>query len=268
MAEWVSALERWQDTKTKFQEITGEKKPTPKGFLAKTFGHTGLTKALTSADSAVAKLQEAQYMPEGEKRTRALEKAFAEGDKVLKSLKKECGSYMNFLEREAEAEKAEERVKTPRYRAIKMLKAELDQIIANFDQTFDGVKVTSNPDLTVNEKYAQMTKKALASACKSAASAIKKVKAEPTAATYNGLFHTEDSPGRKISVQMVQAIRFGLPSGSVDATAVKEMFEDWKTVNSPKAQIANNATENQVLGWIKDFSDAVKYAVRYCDELE
>lgn len=266
-ANWVSAYDRWQDTKSKFQQLTGEKKPKPKGFVAQAFGHTGLTKALHGADESIESLEEAQFMPSGEKRDKALAEAIAQGDKILKTMEKECGGYAAFLKKEADDDKADEGQKSQRYRAIKMMKAELDQLVANYDQRLSSIKVFNDNALSKQQQLTKNVKKSMIAACKTAALAIKKVKADPTSGTYNDLFYTSDGPGRQINVQLAQAIKFELPVGTVDPEVAKGKLADWNAQGSAKSQISESATEEQVLALIKEFAAAVKFAIRYCDEL-
>lgn len=265
---WESVSARWKKAKKEFETLTGVKKPSPKGFFKSAFNTSGLTAAMSDADKAGEKLDKASATG----KSKDVAAALKSGRSAYTKLCKASGSYLDVLEREAKSEQADKREKTTLYRGLKVLKAELEWIESALMQKIDQIETTYDERLTTSQKYAKQILAGLQKSCKSGLVSVKRVKADPTPATYNGEFYTTNSPGRQINVQLASAVRFAkqglVPSVSVDPDTVKEMLAPWNAQNSEKARLDEDATRKQVLDTLGEFERALKFAVRYCADLE
>ena len=261
----MSYLSRWETAKTKFENATGEKKPKPKGFFNSFFNHTGLTGALKDMDAIVPLLQPGAIKEaEGPK---VLAKAEEKSAKLTKSI----NEYLKILERDAKMEKADNNAKTDLYRNLKVLTAELKAIDASAIQVVDAKKINMRTDISVKEKAGKMMKTALASACANAVLAVKKVQATPTAATFNDLFCTSDTPARKVQVQLIAA-RNQLAAGKlkqldVDPGYIAEKFNPWQGQGTPMSSVPDTAQKQVVIARIEQFKSLLKLAHHYSEQL-
>jgi hypothetical protein len=256
-------LDRWEAAKTKFENATGVKKPKPKGFFNSFFNHTGLTTALKETDAVLDELPRTK--PED------VPKLLKKGDEKIPKLTKAINDYVKVLEKDAKDEMADNNGKTDLYKHLKVLSTELKAINAHAINTLESTKITQQTNLSAKEQAAKMMKTGLASACAYAVAAVKKVQAEPTPDTFNKLFKTNDSPGRKVQVQLVNArnqLKEGkLKSLDIDPGFLAEKLTPWQSESSPNNVLPNTATKQDVLNRLEEFKGLLKLALHYSEQL-
>jgi methionine synthase II (cobalamin-independent) len=255
--------ERWEAAKNAFETKTGVKKPKPSGFFKNYFNHTNLSKSIVAMDVA---LQKAEVAKEKDK-AGLVEKAKA----PVKAVASAVTSYVRTLDDAVDAEYSDKNQKTVLYRELKILKAELKTIAAQGAQKIDGWEVAAG-DGTPMEKAGKMANKGLASCCANGVLAVKKVKADPTAATYNALFNLSDSPARKIRAQFVAIAAMKdkgeLPNFRQTPKSLLDGLLPWNHVGMHKAVLPDDATQQDVVGRIDEFVVQLKSATDYSAQLK
>lgn len=257
--------ERWETAKTAFHATTGVKKPQPKGFFAAAFNYTDLSGSIEKCDKVLNELERAKPKDKPDL-IKSSKKAHETASKAVKK-------YLDVLEEAADQEKADKAEKTTYYRAIKTLKAELEAIRVGIDQFIDQQQVALEGGGGMVQA-AKLMAKGLEKSCADAIVAAKKIKLDPTPATYNQLMASAaNTPGRKVQIQLQTAARMQGAGElthrfSVDPNHVAEMFNPWQGQNSANSRVADDATAEDVLGLLSEFTKALKLAVRFSDEVK
>jgi hypothetical protein len=255
--------ERWEAAKNAFETKTGQKKPKPSGFFKNYFNHTNLTKSIEAMDAALQKADTAKLKD----KPGLVEKCKA----PVKAVASAVTSYVRTLDDAVEAEYSDKNQKTVLYRELKILKAELKTIAAQGAQRLDGMLVVAEGG-TAMEQAGKMANKGLAACCANGVLAVKKVKADPTPATYNALFNLSDSPARKIRVQFValQKLRDDetIPAFRQSPKSLLDGLAPWNQVGMLKAVLPDDATQQDVLARIDEFVVQLKSATDYSAQLK
>ncbi len=255
--------QRWTTAKTKFEDSTGVKKPKPTGVFNKFFNHTSLTAALAECDGNVGIM--ATAAPKDKP------KLLVAAEKSVPKMSTAISTYVKVLEDSANDEKSDAKAKTELYRHLKLLIAELKAIDAHAHTTLSSVKIAMDTTLNAQQIGAKNMQNMLKAALANANLAVKAVQADPTPTTFNKYFDTNDTPGRKVQVQLVAAAdqqdTGKIPAVIVDPRNVAEMFTPWQAQLKPKTKLLLTATKEQVTARINEFKEVLKFAQRYSDAL-
>lgn len=264
-------VDQWEDAKSEFERITGEKKKS-KSKLAGSVFSKGLTPSLKSLEKKLDALQVANDQPT--KDAKSIAKAVAAARKEQEAAEKTGEKYKASLKSDADDDIADNRgQKTELSKGLKYLVAEIDRLLAVARQKIDTLEI-ANSGLAGKEQYYKMVVPSLVSATKVSIAAIKKVKADPTPATWKSLFYVTDPPGRKMHVQLQAAVRANqegaFPNLSVDPAVLVERLDDWRgsppTYTGP--QIHDDAPPEEILDRLEVIRSTTQAVVRYLEELQ
>lgn len=253
--------QQWEKAKREFEALTGKHKPKESKGIFNAFGsHTGLSGALKKCEKALTACDTTNSTDakEGKKVVAAFQAASKDFSKAKKS-------YVDVLQKAiyAEFDKREEKdFKTNYEKALKFLvkelgglEASIESAVAMYTQKFDEAA----KDLSVEQKMLKNWEKNINGALARAAAGVAKVKAKPTAETYNELFPTL---ARDITMQLVFARKIdGLVA---DPDFFKKKLDPWanQSNNGEPVKVPQDATAKQILDYMKEFSAACKGIVQ------
>lgn len=263
-------LSDWEKAKKEFESITGKSKPKPNGLFAKAFNHSGLTGDLKTCDKRVDAIE--AEVKDMAKRT----KLIVEGKKHVPAIAKSAASYLKVLEDAIKDETSDNAgAKTTYSKGLKFLKASLDAIEKTYETKISSYEIANDATTTGFVKATKMVHKSLISTIAIATAGAKKIKASPTAATFNEIFNTSDNVARKVQVQLVQADNAHkkglLPPDArkrVDPRLIADMLTPWQAGGKGEAIAAPTWTTAQVIGKLAEFLKILKLANAYCDDLD
>lgn len=260
---------KWETAKTEFTRITGKSKPKPQGLIAKAFNHSGLSGDLAKCDKLID-------AAEGESRNLVKKATLIEaGRKFIPTIEKSASAYMKTLETAAKDEIADNAEKTTYAKGLKYLRTQLDALEKAYEAKINAFIVANDQTTSVSEKAAKMVLKSLTSTIANAAAGAKKIKADPTPATFDEIFKTSDNAARKVQVQLIaadsaQKKKF-LPEAAsrrVDPRTVADMFTPWQAGGKGEAFAKPGWGKTEVLAALTDFSKMLKLAGAFRDDLE
>lgn len=261
----------WEKAKKEFESVTGKSKPKPKGLIASAFNSTGLTSDLKTCDKMISAI-------ELENKDMAKKKKLIDaGKKHVPVFAKSAASYLKVLDDAVKTEVADNAgEKTVFAKGLKLLRSTLDALEKSYEAKINAYEV-ANDDSTPGalEKATKMVQKSLVSTIATAKMGSKKIKADPTPATFNEVFNKPDNVARKVQVQLVQAAaahkKGALPEAAlrrVDPRHIADLLTPWQAGGKGKAIADPNWTETQVLARLAEFLKLLALANAYSDDLE
>jgi hypothetical protein len=197
----------WTDAKTKFEKDTDAKKPVQTGKIL--FISYRKSTGIESALEAIDKLCPGTAKLEGQS-----SEVLAKAEPLLAELKKKVGAYKGELDKAIKAEKPD-KANSGTYRALKVLLASLDEIVAAVENDFGrgqaGVKATRElyqGAAGAVLKILQPIRSGIDMNCKKGISVAQKLLSEPTPANFNAAF-----PGaaRDITQQVGNLYKYSFP---------------------------------------------------------
>ncbi|PGH57819.1 hypothetical protein CRT60_07515 [Azospirillum palustre] len=253
--------QQWDKAKKEFEALTGKHKPKESKGIFNAFGsHTGLSGSLKKCEKALTACDTVNStdVKEGKK----VVAAFLAASKDFSKAKK---GYLEVLQKEIYAEfdkRTEKDFKTNYEKALKFLVKELAALEATIESAVGMYTQKFNEaekDLSVEQKMLKNWEKNINGALARAAAGVAKVKAKPTAETYNELFPTL---ARDITMQLVFARKIeGLLA---DPDFFKKKLDPWanqSNANEP-VKVPADATPKVILDHMKEFSAACKGVVQ------
>lgn len=261
-----TVLDRWETAKDEFTRITGKKKPKPNGLIAKAFNHSGLTKAMKECDKALESVEK-----ERDQAKRA--KLLSDAAKKVAPMHSAAKDYIKVLDSAIKDEIADKGEKTDYSKGLKYLSAQLDALAKWYDAKIDQQKIAADQSTGAAEKAVKMVQKSVVSTLANAVAGLKKVKADPTPATFNEIFNQSDNPARKLQVQLVAAAN-GQKKGllptrgiRVDPRTVADMLTPWQAGGKGQAIATDDMDKAAILKRLGELADIVKLAKAFVDDL-
>lgn len=263
----ASDLERqWEATKAEFKTITG-KRSKPKeevSFLKIATSHTGLSGSLKNFDKACNEAEATSARGKWDD----LPDDIKTVEKAAKAFHTAAVAYIQVLDKEIRVASADAEAgdKTAYEKGLKVLKAKLKAFDAIMAQKIDGLRVALT-QVPARQMADALMVKALKASIAKAIVVIKEIKATPTPQLYNTKMGTA---ARDVIMQLVvaegQANRGTLPPTTVTPTVAKQKLQPWNTAQ-PNSRVPDDATPEQIIAAIKDFSGELKFAQRIADDL-
>ena len=149
----------------------------------------------------------------------------------------------------------------------------LDALAKWYDAKIDQQKIAADQSTGAAEKAVKMVQKSVVSTLANAVAGLKKVKADPTPATFNEIFNQSDNPARKLQVQLVAAAN-GQKKGllptrgiRVDPRTVADMLTPWQAGGKGQAIATDDMDKAAILKRLGELADIVKLAKAFVDDL-